>query len=129
MNSNKQKREKLKLRRDTKRAHDEDLELLSGLKAGTMIPVAKDKIISRSVLPGIPDYYRDTWFTCKDCGEKELWTARQQQRWHEEQGGEIEAIAARCRECRHKEKERRGQARRTHFDGLARKRQESQGEQ
>lgn len=119
MNSNRQKREKLKLKRDKKRADDDNLELLSGLKTGTIIPVDKDKVFSRSVMPDIPDYYRDKWFTCKDCGEEDLWTAKRQQRWYEEQGGEIESIAVRCRTCRHKEKERRDSARKIHLEGIA----------
>ena len=57
----------------------------------------QDEGFSRSVLPEIPDYYRDTLFTCKDCGEQELWTDKQQKRWYEEKGGEIEAIDICCR--------------------------------
>jgi hypothetical protein len=120
--STRQKRGKLKITRSEKRAEQERLELLAGIKAGTLIPVNKAKIYSRSVLPKIPDYYRDTWFTCKDCGEKDLWTAKQQQRWYEEQGGEIEAVAIRCRACRRKEKVRREAARKVHLEGLLRKR-------
>lgn len=74
------------------------------------------------MIPNIPDYYRDTWFTCKDCGEQDLWTAKQQQRWYEEQGGEIDAIAIRCRACRRKEKLRRETARKLYLEGIARKR-------
>jgi len=100
----------------------ERIEHRVGLKRGTIIAVDKSKVCSHSVLPTIPDFYRDTWFTCIDCGEKELWTARQQQRWYEEQGGEIEAIAIRCRTCRRQEKSRQATARRVHLEGLARKR-------
>src|SRR2546423_11509169 len=116
------KRMKLKTIRAEKRATQERLNLLAGIKAGTIVPVDRLKVFSRSVLPKIPDYYRDTWFTCKDCGERDLWTAKQQKRWYEEQGGEIEAVAIRCRACRRKEKSRRELARRVHLDGLARKR-------
>ena len=122
MKSNKQKRQKLKLTRAEKKAELARIELLVGLKKGTIIAVDRSKVFSRSVLPKIPDYYRDTWFTCKDCGEQDLWTAKQQKRWYEEQGGEIEAIAIRCRACRRKEKLRRETARKIHFEGMARKR-------
>src|SRR6267154_6713005 len=54
--------------------------------------------------------------------ERDLWTAKQQKRWYEEQCGEIEAVAIRCRACRRKEKSRRELARNVHLDGLARKR-------
>jgi hypothetical protein len=96
--------------------------LLPDLRKGTIVAVDRSKIISRSAIPSIPDYYRDTWFTCKDCGKRELWTAKQQQRWHEEQGGEIEAIAVRCRACRRKLKLRREAARKIHLEGIASKR-------
>ncbi len=121
MSSSKQKRQKLKLTRIERKADSERIELLIGLKKGTIIAVDRSKVFSRSVLPKIPDYYRDTMFTCKDCGEQELWTAKQQQRWYEEQDGEIEAIAIRCRACRRKEKLRRDTARNIHLGGLARK--------
>ncbi len=133
MSSNKQKRQKLKLTRaegkarvellaSRRKAELENAALLPSLRKGTIIAVDRSKIISRCAIPKIPDYYRDTWFTCKDCGEQELWTAKQQQRWYEEQGGEIEAIAVRCHACRRKEKLRRGTARKVHLEGLARRR-------
>jgi len=89
---------------------------------GTIVPVNKAKVFSRSVIPKVPDFYRDRWFDCRDCGTRELWTAKQQQRWYEEQGGEIEAIAIHCNACRRKEKLRRAEARRVHVEGLERKR-------
>ncbi len=121
MNSNKLKREKLKLIRAGKKAELERLEFQEGLRNRKVIPVDKSKIISRRAIPSIPDHYWDVSFTCKDCGKEELWTAKQQKRWQEEQGGEIEAIAIRCRDCRRKLKARREAARKVHFDGLVRK--------
>jgi hypothetical protein len=115
----KPKQKKLQMSRAEKRLDQERLELLAGLKAGTILPVDKAKVISRSVLPRIPDFYRDLWFTCKDCGQRDLWTAKQQKRWYQEQGGAIESTAIRCRPCRHKEKSRREQARKVHLEGLA----------
>lgn len=140
MSSNKQKRQKLKLTRAERKAELERVELvarrktaeleeaalkaklLPELRNGTIIPVDRSKIVSRCAIPLIPDYYRDTWFTCKDCGKRELWTAKQQQRWYEDQGGEIETIAIRCRACRREGKIRRETARRIHLEGIAKKR-------
>jgi len=122
MSSSKQKRQKLKLTRAERESELERAELLAGLKHGTIIAVDRSTVFSRSAIPKIPDYYRDARFTCKDCGEQDLWTAKQQQRWYEEQGGEIEAIAIRCHACRRKEKLRRETARKIHLEGLARKR-------
>ena len=118
MRSSRHKRQKPDLTPEERKA---ELDLLAGLKMGTIIAVDRSKVFSRSVCPRIPDYYRDTWFTCKDCGEQELWTAKQQKIWHEEQGGEIEAIAIRCHACRCKEKLRRETARKIHLEGIARK--------
>jgi len=117
----KAKRILIKQRRESKKERKKRAEFELGLKRGTIIPVDKAKIISRSVLPEIPDYYEDRWFTCKDCGERDLWAAKQQKRWYEEQGGEIEAIAIRCRSCRRKEKARKEAGRKIHLDGLAAK--------
>jgi hypothetical protein len=104
------------------RARKEQIETAAAINAGALIPVDRSKIVSRSAIPQIPDFYRDIWFTCKDCGERELWTAKQQKRWHEEQAGEIEAVAIRCRACRRKERKRREEARKIHLEGIARKR-------
>ena len=94
----------------------------SGLRDETIIPVNKAKVSSRSVIPKVPDYYYDRWFDCRICGMRELWTAKQQQRWYEEQGGEIETIAIHCNACRRKERLRRADARKVHLEGLERKR-------
>jgi len=140
MSSNKQKRQQLKLSRAEREAELKRVELLASrrkaelkadsekaallpsLRKGTIIAVDRSKITSRAAIPEIPDYYRDTWFTCKDCGKQELWTAKQQQSWYEEQGGEIESIAVRCHACRRLEKLRRATARKVHLEGLARRR-------
>lgn len=119
MSRSRHKRQKPNL---TPAEREAELDLLAGLKNGTIIAVDKSKVFSRSVCPQIPDYYRDVWFTCKDCGKEETWSAEQQKTWYEEQGGEIEAIAIRCHACRGKEKLRREAARKIHLEGLARKR-------
>ena len=118
--SNKQKRQQLKQQRTDKAEQEKAQSLKNGLRDGSIIPVDRTKIFSSNVLPTIPDYYRDRWFTCKDCDKEDLWTAKQQQRWYEERGGEIEAIAVRCRACRISEKERKANARKVHLEGLKR---------
>ena len=131
MNSGKSKRLKLKLKRLERKAALKEAErlaalqnpaLLAGLKRGTIIPVDPSKVVSKSSIPSIPQYYVDEWFTCKDCGKEELWTAKQQQRWYEVQGGVIESIAIRCHDCRRKEKQRREAARKSHLEGITKKR-------
>lgn len=99
----------------------EDEALAARVRRREILPVDRSKIHSRSAIPSVLDYYEDQCFTCKDCGKQERWTARRQKRWYEEQGGEIEAIAVRCRACRNIEQERRNNARRVHLEGLTRK--------
>ena len=109
--SSKQRREELRSRREAKRQRASQERLEAGLADGSILPVDASKIVSRSAIPDIPDYYRDRHFHCKDCGKGETWTAAQQKRWHEEQGGEIEAIAVRCRDCRRARRDRRSELR------------------
>ncbi len=82
-------------------------------KVGDPVPSRRDKLIADGTLI-IADQskqapnnsycplteYRDTEFTCRDCGQKETWTAKQQQWWYEVAKGYIWSGAVRCRECR-----------------------------
>ena len=126
--SNKQKRIAIKANRarrvalPSRKASLRQWAFQSGLRDETIIPVNKTKVSSRSVIPKIPDYSYDRWFDCQNCGTRELWTAKQQQRWYEEQGGEIETVAIHCNACRRKERLRRAEARKVHLEGLERKR-------
>lgn len=47
-----------------------------------------------------PTYYYDLEYDCCDCGEKETWSAQQQQHWYEELGKTVNSYAKRCRVCR-----------------------------
>lgn len=126
MSSNKQKRKLLSEARRKRREkgmdqRSEEEILASGLEDGSILPVDPGKVKTASVMGEIPDYYRDKPFICRDCQSDEVWTAKQQKRWYEEQGGEIETTAIRCRDCRRKERERKHEAREVHLEGLAKK--------
>lgn len=76
---------------------------------------------------GEPDFvtrghYVDLPFTCADCGKAEVWAATQQKWWYEVAKGDVFTTATRCRACRRRERDRRAEARRTHQEGVARKR-------
>jgi hypothetical protein len=58
---------------------------------------------------GLPRFYVDRVFTCRECGIEELWTAEQQKWWYEEAKGHIDSFAVRCKACRKARK--RGAAR------------------
>jgi hypothetical protein len=70
----------------------------------------------------LPRFYVDKAITCRTCGKEEVWPAGRQKWWYEIAKGNINTRAVLCSSCRSKEKERKAQARRTHLDGLAKKR-------
>nr|WP_255784020.1 zinc-ribbon domain containing protein [Lysobacter chinensis] len=53
----------------------------------------------------LPEFYLDRAFTCRDCGEEQVWTARQQKWWYEQALGHIDSRAVRCRACRRARRE------------------------
>ncbi len=123
--SQRKKKEKLvekKRRKEQNRRAREFKDLADRCKGtSSMEMVDRSKVRSASVMPEIPDYYQNKSFECIDCSKEEVWTAQQQKRWHEEQGGAIESTAIRCRDCRAKERQRKAAARKVHLEGLARK--------
>ena len=50
----------------------------------------------------IRGYYRDEEFSCKDCGKKEIWTAKRQKWWYEVAKGMVFTKAVLCKSCRSK---------------------------
>jgi hypothetical protein len=91
------------------------------------VPV-NEELLAPNNSYGAPDfvrrgYYIDTPFRCVDCGKEEVWTGTQQKWWYEVAKGFAYSSAIRCRACRHKERQRRAEARRVHLEGLARKNQ------
>ena len=53
----------------------------------------------------LPDYYIDRVFTCRKCGKREIWRARDQKWYYEETKAHIDAVAVECHDCRTIEKE------------------------
>jgi hypothetical protein len=53
-------------------------------------------------------WYEDQAFKCLDCGQEQVWTAKEQQWWYEVAKGPIYTRAIRCRICRRAFKERTG---------------------
>jgi hypothetical protein len=67
-------------------------------------------------------YYLDQPFKCTNCGTDQVWSAWQQKWWYEVAKGYVYSFAKLCRPCRRREQARRAEARRTHLEGVARKR-------
>jgi len=48
----------------------------------------------------LPDFYLDRPFTCRKCGKREIWKAKDQKWYYEEAKGHIDAVAVECHACR-----------------------------
>ena len=46
------------------------------------------------------DFFEDVEFTCRDCGDRHVWTAADQKWWFEVAGGSPYSTAVRCVTCR-----------------------------
>lgn len=136
MKSGKQRRQEIKAKRAVRKTLARELAKQLAAEPPTIPPgVAGGVGVDKTALApdssyGVPEfvsrgYYVDLPFACKDCGKAEVWTASQQKWWYEVAKGGVWTTARRCRPCRHKERERREEARRVHLEGLARK--QSQG--
>lgn len=121
MKSGKQRRLEIKARR-LERAKRRAAGKLDGfgLQRSERIPVDFSQLAPTNSY-GVPDFYEDIAFACRDCGKEEVWTAKQQKWWHEVAKGNIDSTAVRCRACRKVERERKAEARRVHLEGVARK--------
>lgn len=53
----------------------------------------------------LPEYYIDQPFTCRQCGKREIWKAKDQKWYYEEAKGHIDAIAVECHDCRKQKKQ------------------------
>ncbi len=69
----------------------------------------------------LPRFYIDKIVVCRICGKEEVWPAERQKWWYEVAKGNINTDAVFCRECRDKERVRKAEARKIHFDGLKKK--------
>jgi hypothetical protein len=52
----------------------------------------------------LPDFYVDRPFTCRQCGKRELWKAKDQKWYYEEAKGHMDAVAVECHACRQSKK-------------------------
>lgn len=68
----------------------------------------------------MPNFYVDTPFVCKDCGVKDLWTAKAQKWWYEIAKGSIWSTASRCSSCRKIRKEAK-ETQKKHMEEMASK--------
>lgn len=108
--SDKRKKQKFAAKREQRRLNqlDEAGRLVGGveLPRGAIPADPAEQVPNNSYSPP-PEYYLDIEFACKECGRKEVWTARQQKWFYEVAKGSLYATAVHCRECRRERKKQR----------------------
>lgn len=120
MKSNRQRRREIKARRLRRARQLQELNTASPDARRPPEAVEADlAILARNNNSyGLPLFYVDRPFHCRDCGSDELWTAKQQKWWYEVVGGNINSIAVRCRSCR-RQRRLDKQAQLTHMAEMA----------
>jgi len=103
MKSGKQRRQEIKHKRRKKAESLIDVDTRSNISK--MPPVgaiqaAHEQLEHNNTYGLLPNFYVDKPFVCRDCGSKEIWTAKQQKWWYEIAKGHIDSTAVRCRRCR-----------------------------
>lgn len=74
-------------------------------RLGRSVPADHAALGHNNTWGPLPLYYVDKGFTCKDCGKKSVWTAKEQKFYYEVAKGSIHARASRCLTCRKQRKE------------------------
>ncbi len=69
------------------------------------LAVDHSKLSHVNTYGSLPDFYLDTPFTCRKCGNREIWKAKDQKWYYEEAKGHIDAIAVKCHACRKPKKQ------------------------
>lgn len=71
------------------------------LPAGGIEPADRAQLARHNnTCDALPEFYADVVFVCRDCGEEQVWTAKQQKWWHEVALGPVGSTAVRCLPCR-----------------------------
>lgn len=85
------------------------LKLSPDKQKDTLSAVTADhkKLSHINTYGGLPDFYVDQPFTCRKCGKREIWKARDQKWYYEEAKGHIDAKAVECHACRKANKSRK----------------------
>lgn len=65
----------------------------------------RDKLAHINTYGQLPEYYLDLPFTCRKCGKREIWRAKDRKWYYEEAKGHIDAVAVECHACRQAKKQ------------------------
>ncbi|MCZ6869960.1 MAG: zinc-ribbon domain containing protein [Gammaproteobacteria bacterium] len=78
------------------------------------VPADPSKLDHINTYGQLPEFYIDRPFSCRQCGKREIWRARDQKWYYEEAKGHIDAVAVECHDCRKAKKAGRSSAYPTH---------------
>ena len=68
------------------------------------VPADASQLSHINTYGSLPEYYIDQPFSCRRCGKREIWKAKDQKWYYEEAKGHIDAIAVECHSCRKRQK-------------------------
>lgn len=103
MKSNKQRRKEIKERRRKKAEAMLDIDTYDPKSVRPPVGAVEadhSQLDHNNTYGFLPLFYVDKPFRCRDCGSREIWTAKQQKWWYEFAKGHIDSTAVRCRRCR-----------------------------
>ena len=66
----------------------------------SVVKADRSKLSHINTYGTLPDFYLDQPFTCRKCGKREIWKAKDQKWYYEETKGHIDAVAVECHACR-----------------------------
>jgi len=121
MKSGKQRRAEIRARR-IQRAIQQQVNCRDPRVTAPAGAVAADpaQLAHNNTWASLPRFYIDRAFSCRDCNQAQVWTAKQQKWWYEVAKGNIYSQAVRCRPCRRIEQARVVEARRVAQEGMKR---------
>jgi len=122
MKSGKQRRAEIRARR-IQRAIQQQVNCRDPRVTPPQGAVAADppQLAHNNTWASLPRFYIDRAFSCRDCNQAQVWTAKQQKWWYEVAKGNIYSQAVRCRPCRRIEQARVAEVRRIAEEGIKRK--------
>lgn len=69
------------------------------------MPADASKLLHINTYGSLPEFYIDQPFTCRVCGRREIWKARDQKWYYEETKGHTGAKAVKCHKCRNQKRD------------------------
>ena len=123
MKSGKQKRQEIKEKRRKKAEAHIKVDTCSNVSNMPMIgaiPADHKQLEHINTYGMLPNFYVDKPFVCRDCGAKEIWTAKQQKWWYEVAKSHLDSIAVHCRRCRNITKNKKAKQKQ-HMEEMAKK--------